>query len=305
VVVLTEADYVKRMPLSSFDPQHRGGKGIIGARLKDGDRVTKAFQASTHDYLLCFTDKGQVHQLKTYELPEMGRTARGRSAVNLLRLDDDENVTAIVEADELDDDEFLTMVTRGGYIKRTPVTEFDNILSTGIRAVRLEEGDELADVAVTDGTGDVIIGTREGMAIRFDETEARSMGRSARGVNAIKLQDDDEVVGLVGTTDGDTSLLTVTWHGYGKRTPLSEYRVQSRYGKGLIDIKTNERNGPVVALETVTPDDDVLLMSENGQIMRTHAGEVSEQGRNTMGVRVMKLDDDWVASVDVFSPDEE
>jgi len=301
VVVLTEEDYVKRMPLSSFDPQHRGGKGIIGARLKDGDRVSKAFQASTHDYLLCFTDKGQVHQLKTYELPEMGRTARGRSAVNILKLDRDENVTAIVNADELDDDEFLTMATRGGYIKRTPVTEFDNILSTGIRAVKLEEGDELVDVAVTDGTGDVIIGTRDGMTIRFDETEARAMGRSARGVNAIKLQGDDEVVGLVGTTDGDVSLLTVTWHGYGKRTPLSEYRVQSRYGKGLIDIKTNERNGPVVALETVNPDDDLLLMSENGQIMRTPAEEVSEQGRNTMGVRVMKLDEDWVASVDVFS----
>ncbi|MWG36896.1 DNA gyrase subunit A [Halomarina oriensis] len=301
VVVLTEEDYVKRMPLSSFDPQHRGGKGIIGARLKDGDRVSKAFQASTHDYLLCFTDTGQVHQLKTYELPEMGRTARGRSAVNILKLDRGENVTAIVNADELDDDEFLTMATRCGYIKRTPVTEFGNILSTGIRAVKLEEDDELVDVAVTDGTGDVIIGTRDGMTIRFDETEARSMGRSARGVNAIKLQEDDEVVGLVGTTDGDTSLLTVTWHGYGKRTPLSEYRVQSRYGKGLIDIKTNERNGPVVALETVSPADDLLIMSESGQIMRTPAEEVSEQGRNTMGVRVMKLDEDWVASVDVFS----
>ncbi|MFC5973096.1 DNA gyrase subunit A [Halomarina salina] len=303
VVVLTQEDYVKRMPLSSFDPQHRGGKGIIGARLKDGDRVSKAFQASTHDYLLCFTDKGQVHQLKTYELPEMGRTARGRSAVNILTLDRDENVTAIVNADELDEDEFLTMATRGGYIKRTPVTEFDNILSTGIRAVKLEEGDELVDVAVTDGSGDVIIGTRDGMTIRFDEAEARSMGRSARGVNAIKLQGDDEVVGLVGTTDGDTSLLTVTCNGYGKRTKLSEYRVQSRYGKGLIDIKTNERNGVVAALETVTPDDDLVIMSEDGQIMRTHAGEVSEQGRNTMGVRVMQLDaDDRVASVDVFSP---
>jgi DNA gyrase subunit A len=322
VVALTEQDYVKRMPLSAFDPQHRGGKGIIGARLKDGDRVSTVFQANTHDYLLCFTSAGQVYQMKTYELPEMGRTARGRSAVNLLNLDGDERVTAIVSTDEFDDDEFLTMVTRGGYIKRTPVSEFDNILSTGIRAVRLEEGDELVDVAVTDGESDVIIGTERGMAIRFDETEARSMGRSARGVNAVKLTDrnvadsaldgrraweGDAVVGLVcARPDDDRDLLTVTWHGYGKRTALDEYGSQSRYGKGLVDIKTDERNGHVVALETVAPDDDLVIMSEGGQIMRTRADEVSRQGRNTMGVRVMRLaDDDWVASVDVFSTDGE
>ncbi|WP_254534813.1 DNA gyrase subunit A [Halomarina litorea] len=318
VVVLTEDDYVKRMPLSSFDAQHRGGKGIIGTRLKDGDRVSTVFQASTHDYLLCFTSAGQVYQLKTYELPEMGRTARGRSAVNILNLDEDERVTAIVDTDDFDEDEFLTMVTRGGYIKRTRAGEFDNILSTGIRAVRLEEGDELVDVAVTDGESDVIIGTESGMTIRFDETEARAMGRTARGVNAIKLTDEnvananvgdrrdwegDAVVGLVCDTEGDDrDLLTVTWHGYGKRTPLSEYRTQSRYGKGLIDIKTNERNGHVVALKQVSEDDELVIMSEGGQIMRTRAGEVSQQGRNTMGVRVMRLtDDDWVASVDVFS----
>ncbi|MFC6835600.1 DNA gyrase subunit A [Halomarina ordinaria] len=320
VVVLTEGDYVKRMALSAFDPQHRGGKGIIGTGLKDGDRVSTVFQASTHDYLLCFTSAGQVYQLKTYELPEMGRTARGRSAVNLLSLDSDERVTAIVNTDDVDEDEFLTMVTRGGYIKRTCATEFDNILSTGIRAVSLEKGDELVDVAVTDGESDVIIGTEAGMAIRFDETEARAMGRSARGVNAIKLTgsnvgtdnladrrdwDGDAVVGLVcAKEDDDRDLLTVTWHGYGKRTPLSEYRKQSRYGKGLIDIKTNARNGHVVALKTVREDDDLVIMSEGGQIMRTHASEVSEQGRNTQGVRVMRLDDDdWVASVDVSTVD--
>ncbi|MFC7154613.1 DNA gyrase subunit A [Halomarina halobia] len=321
VVVLTEGDYVKRMPLSSFDPQHRGGKGIIGTRLKDGDRVSTVFQASTHDYLLCFTSAGQVYQLRTYELPEMGRTARGRSAVNVLSLDRDERVTAIVNTEDFDEDEFLTMVTRGGYIKRTPVGEFDNILSTGIRAVSLEEGDELVDVAVTDGESDVIVGTECGMAIRFDETEARAMGRTARGVNAIKLTEGnvgnenlsdrrdwegDAVVGLVrAKADDDRDLLTVTWHGYGKRTPLSAYRRQSRYGKGLIDIKTNARNGHVVALKTVSEDDDVVIMSEGGQIMRTYASEVSEQGRNTMGVRVMRLDTlDWVASVDVFDGEE-
>jgi DNA gyrase subunit A len=304
VVVLTEQDYVKRMPLSEFDPQHRGGKGIIGARLKQGDRVSAVFRADSHDYLLAFTTHGQVYQLKTYQVPEMGRTARGKSAVNILDLDDGEHVTAVVNTDEFGDDEFLTMVTRNGYVKRTPSGEFANILSTGIRAVRLEEGDELADVAVTDGESDLVIGTESGHAIRFHEQEARAMGRSARGVNGIKLGEDDAVAGLVAARpDEERDLLTVTWHGYGKRTPLSEYRRQSRYGKGLIDIKTGERNGHVVALEAVAEDDGLILMSEKGQIMRTHAGEVSEVGRNTKGVTVMRLDDDWVASVDVTPSD--
>jgi DNA gyrase subunit A len=304
VVVLTEQDYVKRMPLSEFDPQHRGGKGIIGARLKQGDRVSAVFRADSHDYLLAFTTHGQVYQLKTYQVPEMGRTARGKSAVNILDLDDGEHVTAVVNTDEFGDDEFLTMVTRNGYVKRTPTGEFANILSTGIRAVRLEEGDQLADVAVTDGESDLVIGTEAGRAIRFHEQEARAMGRSARGVNGIKLEGDDAVAGLVAARpEEDRDLLTVTWHGYGKRTPLSEYRRQSRYGKGLIDIKTGERNGHVVALEAVAEDDGLILMSEKGQIMRTHAGEVSEVGRNTKGVTVMRLDEDWVASVDVTPAD--
>jgi DNA gyrase subunit A len=304
IVVLTESNYVKRMSLSTFDAQHRGGKGIIGTGLKEGDRVSAVFQANTHDYLLCFTNKGQVYQLKTYDIPEMSRTARGKSAVNVLDLASDEDVTAIVNTDEFDENESLTMVTRGGYIKRTPASAFDNIRSTGIRAVKLEAEDELVDVAVTNGGGDVLIGTEHGRAIRFDESEVRPMGRSARGVNGIKLCDngdgDDRVAGLVSIHDDDSTLLTVTEHGYGKRTPISEYRSQSRYGKGLVDIKTTSRNGPVVALEAVQEDDDLILMSESGQIMRTHASEVSVQGRNTMGVRVMSPDgSDQVASVDV------
>lgn len=303
VVVLTESNYVKRMALSTFDAQHRGGKGIIGTGLKEGDRVSAAFQANTHDYLLCFTNKGQVHQLKAYDIPEMSRTARGKSAVNVLKLDADEDVTAIVNTDEFGEEETLTMVTHNGYVKRTPATAFDNILSTGIRAVKLEEGDELVDVAVTNGSSDVIIGTEHGLAIRFDETEARQMGRSARGVNGIKLCEGDRVAGLVSVgTDDDRTLLTVTRNGYGKRTPIGEYRSQSRYGKGLVDIKTTDRNGPVIALAAVREEDEIILMSEQGQIMRTHASEVSIQGRNTMGVQVMCPDEgDRVASVDVVS----
>ncbi len=302
IVVLTESNYVKRMALSTFEAQHRGGKGIIGTKLKDGDSVSAVFHANTHDYLLCFTTEGQVFQLKTYDIPKMGRTARGKSAVNVLDLDSEEDVTAIVNTEEFNGDRSLTMVTKNGYIKRTPTTEFDNILSTGIRAVSLEPDDELVDVVVTNGTADVLIGTENGLSIRFSEEDVRPMGRSARGVNGIELVDDDRVAGLVAIDDGDTALLTVTEHGYGKRTPIEEYGTQSRYGKGLVDIKTTDRNGTVVALEAVGDTDDLILMSANGQIMRTPADEVSLQGRNTMGVQVMcPGDQDRVATVDVVS----
>ncbi|ELY54314.1 DNA gyrase subunit A [Natronococcus amylolyticus DSM 10524] len=302
VVVMTEDDYVKRMPIDDFDPQGRGGKGIIGADVKDDDRVSTVFRANTHDFLLCFTNQGKVYQLKTYEIPEMGRTARGKSAVNILDLDAGEDITAIVDTDAFGDDEYVTMVTRNGYVKRTAGEEFDNIRSTGIIAADLEEDDELVDVEVTDGSQDLVIATEGGMTIRFDEGEVRAMGRNARGVNGIKLTDDDAVAGLVATDEADErALLTVTRNGYGKRTPLSEYRTQSRYGKGLIDIKTDGRNGHVTTVKAVDADDHLVMMSERGQIVRTRVDEVSTVGRNTMGVTVMDVDDgDAVASVDVL-----
>jgi DNA gyrase subunit A len=301
LVVVTEDDYIKRMPVDRFDPQNRGGKGIIGSDPKEGDRVSKVFRANTHDYLLCFTNQGQVYRLKAYEVPEMSRTARGKSAVNLLKLDDGEEITAVVNTDEFEPDEAITMVTRKGYVKRTAAEEFDNILSTGIIAAKLEEGDELVDVEVTNHESDLVIATEQGMTIRFDETEAREMGRNARGVGGIDLREGDRVAGLVATDEtDDRDLLTVTKNGYGKRTPLSEYRAQSRYGMGLIDIKTDERNGPVSTVKAVTPEDHLVIMSESGQIMRIRAGDVSEVGRNTKGVIVMRLEAaDRVASVDV------
>ncbi|KAA9409498.1 DNA gyrase subunit A [Haloarcula hispanica] len=301
VVVITEDDYIKRMPVENFDPQNRGGKGIIGADPKENDRVSKVFRANSHDYLLCFTNQGQVYRLKTYEIPEMSRTARGKSAINLIDLDDGEELTAVVSTDEFGDDECITMVTRNGYVKRTCCSEFENILSTGIIAAKLEDGDELIDVDVTDGTGDLVIATEAGMTIRFSESEVSEMGRSARGVNGIKLQGDDKVAAMV-ATDGDDrrSLLTVTEHGFGKRTKLDEYRTQSRYGKGLIDIKTDDRNGRVSTAKAVTDEDHLVIMSEQGQIMRIRAGDVSQVGRNTKGVTIMGLeDDDRVASVTV------
>jgi DNA gyrase subunit A len=303
VVVLTEDDYVKRMPLAEFDPQHRGGKGIIGVRPKDGDRVSTVFQANSHDYLMVFTNQGQVYRLKVYEIPEMSRTARGTNVVNVIDLDGDEEVTAVVDVDDVEEEEgYLAMATKGGYVKRTELSDFENVHSGGIRAIRLEDDDRLVDVEVTDGETDLVVGTRRGMTIRFTESEARSMGRTARGVNGIKLDDGDEVAGLVATKEGDAlDLLTVTRNGYGKRTALSEYRRQSRYGKGLVDIKTNERNGEACSLSAVTESDGLVIMSESGQIMRTTVEEVSRQGRNTMGVKVMDLDDgDWVAAVDVI-----
>ncbi|WP_255167075.1 DNA gyrase subunit A [Natrononativus amylolyticus] len=306
LVVMTEDDYVKRMPVDAFGAQGRGGKGIIGADVKTDDRVATVFRANTHDYLLCFTNHGQVYRLKTYEIPEMSRTARGKSAVNILDLDPGENITAVVDTDAFDDDECVTMATKHGYVKRTAGAEFDNILSTGIIAASLEDGDELVDVEVTDGTKDLVVATERGMTIRFDESEVRTMGRNARGVNGIKLEGGDAVAGLVATDESDErALLTVTRNGYGKRTLLSEYRTQSRYGKGLIDIKTNERNGPVTAVKAVTPADHLVMMSERGQIMRTRADEVSTVGRNTMGVTLMDVEaGDAVASVDVIPADD-
>ena len=307
LVVVSEDDYIKRMSLSTFRAQNRGGKGLIGADLKAGDRVSSVFLANTHDYLLCFTNHGQVYKLKTYQVPEMSRTARGKSAVNLLDLDDGEEIEAVVDCENLEEGagRYLTMATRNGRVKRTAVEEFGNILSTGIRAIRLEENDELADVELTDGDHDLIAASADGMSIRFDESEVRPMGRNARGVGGIKLDSDDHVVGLAAVDpDEHDWVLTVTGNGYGKRTAIDAYRQQSRYGKGLIDIKTNERNGAACAIDAVSAGDHLVVMSEDGQIMRTPIEGISTVGRNTMGVIVMELDaGDAVASVAVIPAD--
>jgi DNA gyrase subunit A len=305
VVVVTEHDYVKRMPLSTFSAQGRGGKGIIGTELKEGDRVATVFRANTHDYLLLVTNRGQIYRLKVFEVPERGRTARGTSAVNILDLDDGEEIAAVMTTEDFEAGKYIAMVTRNGYVKRTPVDAFQNILSTGIIATRLEDGDELVDVVMTDGTTDLVIGGEDGRAIRFDEDEVRPMGRTARGVHGIQLDDDGAVAGLTAIEEGvHDHLLTVTRNGYGKRTAIGEYRVQSRNGKGLIDIKTPDRNGPVCTLDTVCPDDHLLAMTDGGQIMRTRIGDVSVLGRNTMGVIVMDVaTDDRLSGVDVIPAD--
>jgi len=307
VVAMSEDDYIKRMPLSTFSAQNRGGKGIIGTDLKEGDAVSSVFVANTHDYLLCFTNYGQIYKLRGFQIPEMSRTARGKSAVNILDLDDGEELTAVVNTADIDIEEgdaerYLTMVTRDGYTKRTGVDEFQNIHTSGIRAIRLEDSDELVDVEVTDGDRTLVVTTTGGMSIRFDEDDVRAMGRSARGVRGIDLQDDDTVAGVAAVdADRHSWVLTVTENGYGKRSDIEEYRVQSRNGKGLIDIKTEGRNGPVCAMETVGPGDHLVVMSKSGQIMRTPVEDISTVGRNTMGVIVMDLvEADRVACLDVI-----
>jgi DNA gyrase subunit A len=257
------------------------------------------------DRLLWLTDQGQVYAGKGYEVPEMSRTARGTAAVNVLELDDDESIAAVVPVADVEEGEFLVTVSERGSVKRTTAEEYENVLSTGIIAAGVDEDDAIVDATVTDGTSELLIESTGGMAIRFDETEARSMGRTARGVGGIELEGDDRVAGIVSIDDDEAgALLTVTRNGYGKRTDLSEYRVQSRYGKGLVDIDTGNRNGPVRAIAVVDPEDHLVAYSETGQIMRTRAGDISTVGRNTMGVIVMDLEDgDRLADLAVLEAD--
>ncbi len=298
-IVLTDDDYVKRMSIDTFKTQSRGGKGVIGINLKDGDSVTGVFHASTHDVLLFFTTHGKVHELKAYNIPEFSRTARGTSAQNLFKLDDGEEITAVVNADELEDDTHVALITKNGYIKRTNVENFKSIQRGGIISMRLEDGDTLADATISTGNSDFLVSTTDGKTIRFDEEDVRSMGRTARGVNAMRLNEGASISGFITAKDGiPQSLLTITEYGYGKRTDVNEYRQQARNGKGVIDIKTEGRNGNVKDVKGVTEDDEFIIMSSQGQIMRSSVNEISEVSRNTKGVNIMTLDEtDTVASV--------
>src|SRR3954468_302274 len=300
VVTVTHDGYIKRLPPSTYRAQGRGGRGIAATNTKQGDFLEYMFVALTHDYILFFTDRGKVYWLKVYDLPTATRTSGGRAIVNLLQLADGEKITGLVPVREFREDESLLMVTRRGTVKKTDLTAFKRPLGRGIIALGLDEGDQLIGVARTKAADQVILSTRQGMAIRFDESDVRSMGRPAHGVKGISLADDDEVVGMVVANgeDDPASLLTVCAQGYGKRTPLTEYRSQNRGGKGLIDIKTSDRNGPVVAVAKVTDADEVMLTTNGGLVIRTLVGEIRAIGRNTVGVRLIKLDEgDTVSSL--------
>ena len=300
VVTVTHEGFIKRQLPSTYRAQGRGGRGITATNTREGDFLEHMFVALTHDYILLFTDHGKVYWIKVYDLPMATRTSGGRAMVNLLQLAEGEKVTGVVPVREFRDDECLMMVTRRGTVKKTELKAFRRPLGRGIIALGLEEGDQLIGV-VRIKTGDqVILSTRSGMAIRFDESDVRPMGRPAHGVKGISLDEQDEVVGMV-VANGDedpASLLTVCSNGYGKRTALTEYRSQNRGGKGLIDIKTSDRNGSVVAVTKVTDADEVMLTTAQGILIRTRVADIRPIGRNTQGVRLIRLDEgDTVGSL--------
>jgi DNA gyrase subunit A len=296
VVTVTHQGYIKRTALDQYRTQGRGGKGVSGGETKEGDFLWNLFVASTHDFLLFFTDKGRVHWKKVYELPSFGRTAKGRALANVVETQADEKITAILRVESFDD-RFLVTATRKGLIKKTALEQYSRPRAGGIIAVGLEEGDSLVGVSLCRAGQSIVLGTRDGMSIRFEEADARAMGRSAVGVWGIRLEDGDAVCDMV-VTDGSGTLLTVCENGYGKRTPVEEYRLQSRGGKGIIDIRTSDRNGKVVNLLAVKDDDEVMMISKDGQIVRTKVVGISVVGRNTQGVRCITLNgDDKLVSV--------
>jgi DNA gyrase subunit A len=291
IVTISHAGYIKRTPMDAYKKQGRGGKGVIGSDTKEGDFLEHLFAASTHDYLLFFTSKGICHWLKVYNIPELSRQSKGRNIVNLIQIGPDEKITSILAVREFDDKRQLMMATAKGNVKKTVLSAYGNPRSSGLIAIKLEEGDSLIGAAITSGQDEVILGTADGMAIRFHEEQVRSMGRASIGVVGIKLRQGDEVVSMVIVEQG-ASLLTVCEKGYGKRTDLDDYRPQNRGGLGLINIKTTERNGRVVAIKTVHDNDELMLITANGMIIRTGLEQVREIGRNTAGVRMIRMDDD-------------
>jgi DNA gyrase subunit A len=298
VVTITRSGYIKRTHVESYRSQRRGGKGVQGMETKEEDIVEDLFIASTHSYLLFFTTKGKVHWLKVHEIPEGGRQAKGKAMVNLLSLSEGETVATCVPVRNFEaGGGFILFATRQGKVKKTELEAYSHPRAGGIQAIGLEDGDEVITARRTDGNREVMIATKLGMIIRFNEEEARPMGRGASGVRGIEVEDNDEVIAADVVQEGVT-ILTITERGHGKRTPLEEYRLQGRAGKGIIDIKTGGRNGNVVGMLQVREGDDILVITTKGKMIRFHAAEVSSQGRNTWGVRIIDLDpDDKVGSV--------
>jgi DNA gyrase subunit A len=301
VVTISHGQYVKRLPVDTYRLQGRGGRGVTGATLKDEDWVEHLFVANTHQYLLVFTSSGRCHWLKVHQIPQAGRAAKGKAIVNLLLLEKDEIVRAIVPVPgEFDEDHYVLFVTEAGLVKRTSLDQFSNIRRSGIRAIDIVEDDRLMDAALTDGTNHVILALRSGKSIRFDENDVRPMGRTARGVKGIELSSgDDRVVGMIVTDPAEeVSVLSVTENGYGKRTPLDEYRPQGRGGKGIITMNITRRNGPLVGVQLAREEESLMVITRNGIVIKMAMDSISSMGRNTQGVRLINLDEeDAVATV--------
>ena len=307
VIALTHLGYIKRMPIDTYKSQRRGGKGITGMTTKEGDFVKQIFTASTHDTILFFSNKGKLYRLRGYEIPEAGRTARGTAIVNLLSLDNGEKISAVIPINNFAEGKYLLMATKNGLIKKTALTEYNSARKTGLQAITLKEEDELITVKLTDGEDNVVLVTTGGMCITFDEKDVRPMGRTAQGVIGIKLSDDDSVIGMESVIGGsNTTLLTITENGFGKRTELDEYRVQNRGGRGVITYKITPKTGKIVGVKLATSDEDVMLITDKGTIIRLNVDEVSVLGRATQGVTLMRTNDGGkVVSIETIEPEEE
>ena len=305
VITISHAGYVKRLPMDTYRSQNRGGKGITGMKTREEDFVEHLFSASTHSYILFFTNRGKCYWLKVWEIPEAGRTARGKAVVNLLQLGQGESIAAFLPIRTFDDDHYIMMVTRGGLVKKTVLSAYGNPRRNGIVALNILEGDALIEALLTDGDNDIVIASRNGQAVRFHESEVRTMGRGAQGVRGIRLGEDDRVVGML-ASGRDTTLLSVTENGYGKRTDIGSYRLTRRHSKGVSNIRTSERNGPVVSIHAVSDEDELMIITTKGLIIRLPVRDLRPIGRNTQGVRLINLDEgDRVIDVSRITPGEE
>ena len=306
VVTISHSGFIKRFPVSGYRRQARGGKGVTGAGTKEDDFIEHMFIASTHQYILFFTDKGKCYWLKVHEIPEGGRATRGRSIVNLLEKEKDENITAFVTVKEFNDTHYLIMATQQGTIKKTVLSAYGNVRKGGINAINLTKGDKLIEVKMTDGTNDIVLGTRNGFAIRFNEKDVRDMGRTATGVRGVKLGKGDKVVGLL-VIKRQGTILVVTEKGYGKRSDINDYRITRRGGKGVITVKTSDKVGKMIALMEVQDNDELVIISTHGMVIRQSVKDLRVMGRNTQGVRVIRLNEgDNIADIaKVISEDEE
>ena len=305
VIALTHFGYIKRMPIDTYKSQKRGGKGITGMATREEDFVKQIFTASTHDTLLFFTNKGKVYRLRGYEIPEAGRTARGTAIVNILSLDRGEKISAVITISNFAEGKYLLMATKNGMIKKTALSEYNSVRKSGLQAITLKDEDELIDVRMTDGQDNVVLVTHQGLCITFGEKDVRPIGRVGQGVIGIKLNDGDNVIGMEPIIAGSkATLLAITENGFGKRTELDEYRVQTRGGKGVITYKTTPKTGKIVGIRIATDDEDVMLITNTGTVIRLKVKDISVLGRATQGVTLMRTKDNCkVVSIETLTPD--
>ncbi len=306
VITLSHFGYIKRMPIDTYKSQKRGGKGITGMTTKEDDFVKQIFTASTHDTVLFFSNKGKLYRLRGYEIPESGRTAKGTAIVNLLSLDAGEKVSAVIPIQNFAEGKYLLFATKNGLIKKTALTEYNSARRTGLLSITLKDDDELIDVRLTDGEDNVVIVTEQGMSITFSEKDVRPIGRVSQGVIGMRLDDGDKVIGMESIMAGSKStLLAITENGFGKRTELEEYRVQTRGGKGVITYKVTPKTGVIVGIKIVNEDDDVMLITDTGTIIRINVAEISVLGRSTQGVTLMRTNEGKVVSIEKIEPETE